>query len=145
MTAPAPVRLGGMALGNGVLVHGPNAWACAIRTAAGELEVVARRKSHHASRVQNPILRGPARLAEAFALIPQVKRAVPEAELPLERPRVLLSMIGSAFLLQRLRRSTLRPLARELVSSALSPRSSRARSPRRRARVLPRCGAHLDR
>ena len=24
------IRLGGMALANGVLVHGPNAWACAI-------------------------------------------------------------------------------------------------------------------
>ena len=115
-----PVRLGGMALGNGVLVHGPNAWACAIRTADGELKVVARRKSHHASRVHNPILRGPARLAEAFALIPQLKRALPEAELPLERPRVLGSMIGSAFLLQMLRRSSLRPVARELVTSAVS-------------------------
>jgi len=25
------IRLGGMALPNGVLVHGPNSWACAIR------------------------------------------------------------------------------------------------------------------
>ena len=75
-----------MALGNGVLVHGPNAWACAIRTADGELKVVARRKQLHAARVRNPLLRGPARLAEAFALMPQVKRALPEAELPLERP-----------------------------------------------------------
>jgi uncharacterized protein YqhQ len=36
------IRLGGMALGNGVLVHGPRAWACAIRTPDGELRVVAR-------------------------------------------------------------------------------------------------------
>ena len=34
------VRLGGMALANGVLVHGPRAWACAVRTADGELKVV---------------------------------------------------------------------------------------------------------
>ena len=27
------VRLGGMALANGVLVHGPRAWACAVRAA----------------------------------------------------------------------------------------------------------------
>ena len=33
------IRLGGMALLNGVLVHGPNAWACAIRTDDGELKV----------------------------------------------------------------------------------------------------------
>src|SRR5437016_279094 len=38
------VRLGGMALANGVLVHGPTSWACAVRTDAGELKVVARRK-----------------------------------------------------------------------------------------------------
>ena len=28
------VRLGGMALVNGVLVHSPHAWACAIRLSA---------------------------------------------------------------------------------------------------------------
>ena len=83
------VRLGGMALGNGVLVHGPTAWACAIRTADGELKVVARRKRLRRRGCTNPLLRGPARLAEAFALLPQVKRALPEAELPFERPRVL--------------------------------------------------------
>src|SRR6266511_770383 len=38
------VRLGGMALANGVLVHGPTSWACAIRTDDGRLEVAARRK-----------------------------------------------------------------------------------------------------
>jgi uncharacterized protein YqhQ len=115
-----PIRLGGMALGNGVLVHGPTAWACAIRTADGELKVVARRKGTRASRVKNPILRGPARLAEAFALLPQLKRALPEAELPLERPRVLGSLVGSVFVLQGLRRSSLRPASRELLTSLLS-------------------------
>src|SRR5436309_5856520 len=85
------IRLGGMALSNGVLVHGPNAWACAIRTGDGELKVVARRKRLRAAQVRNPVLRGPARLAEVFVLLPQVKRALPEAELPLERPRVVTS------------------------------------------------------
>ena len=33
------IRLGGMALANGVLVHGPTAWACAVRTDDGELKV----------------------------------------------------------------------------------------------------------
>ena len=42
--AEEKIRLGGMALANGVLVHGPTAWACAIRTDDGELKVVARRK-----------------------------------------------------------------------------------------------------
>ena len=39
------VRLGGMALANGVLVHGPHAWACAVRASDGQLKVVARRKA----------------------------------------------------------------------------------------------------
>jgi len=93
------VRLGGMALANGVLVHGPRAWACAVRTSDGELKVVARRKTLRAADVTNPILRGPAKLAEVFALIPQIKRALPEAKLPMERPRVLASMLGSAVVL----------------------------------------------
>jgi uncharacterized protein YqhQ len=33
------IRFGGMALPNGVLVHGPRSWACAIRTDDGRLEV----------------------------------------------------------------------------------------------------------
>ena len=40
MTAPVPedkLRLGGMALRNGLLVHGPTHWAAAVRTPAGEL------------------------------------------------------------------------------------------------------------
>ena len=114
------VRLGGMALANGVLVHGPRAWACAVRTADGELKVVARRKRFRAVDVRNPLLRGPARIAEVFALLPQVKRALPEAELPMERPRVLASMIGSAFVLRGLRNSGLRPLTRELVNGLFS-------------------------
>ncbi|MFL5964710.1 MAG: DUF1385 domain-containing protein [Gaiellaceae bacterium] len=114
------VRLGGMALANGVLVHGPRAWACAVRTDDGELKVVARRKRFRAADVRNPILRGPARIAEVFALLPQVKRALPEAELPMQRPHVLASMLGSAIVLRGLRNSRLRPLTRELASGLLS-------------------------
>jgi uncharacterized protein YqhQ len=114
------IRLGGMALGNGVLVHGPSAWACAIRRPDGELKVVARPKRLRASQVQSPILRGPAKLAEAFALLPQVKRALPEAELPMQRPSVLASMLASALALQVAKRSGLRPAARELLTAVLS-------------------------
>jgi uncharacterized protein YqhQ len=109
-----------MALANGVLVHGPRAWACAVRTDDGELKVVARRKRLRAADVRNPVLRGPARIAEVFALLPQVKRALPEAQLPMERPRVLASMLGSAVVLRALRSSGLRPLTRELVTGLLS-------------------------
>ncbi len=109
-----------MALANGVLVHGPKAWACAVRTDRGELKVVARRKRFRASAVKSPLLRGPARIAETFALLPQVKRALPEARLPMERSGVLASMVGSAMLVKAVKRSRLSPLTRELLSSALS-------------------------
>ena len=115
-----PVRLGGMALANGVLVHGPQAWACAVRTDDGDLKVVARRKRFRAASIQNPLLRGPPRLAEAFALLPQVKRSLPEARLPMEGPAAVASMVGSAVVLRAVKRSGIRPLARELITSALS-------------------------
>jgi len=114
------IRLGGMALGNGVLVHGPLAWACAVRAEDGDLRVVARRKRFSAAAVSSPLLRGPARIAEVFALLPQVKRELPEAVLPMERRRVLAAMAGSAVALQLLKRSRLRPAVRELASGLLS-------------------------
>ena len=55
----AKVRLGGMALQNGVLVHGPSAWACAIRTDAGAIRIASGRKKVLANGIQQPFLRGP--------------------------------------------------------------------------------------
>jgi len=114
------IRLGGMALANGVLVHGPTAWACAIRTADGELKVASAPKGFRASEVGQPFLRGAARLAEVMVLLPQVRRALPEARLPFERPRVLATMLGSAVAARAVKASRLRPLAQELLAGALS-------------------------
>ena len=114
------IRLGGMALANGVLVHGPTAWACAIRTPEGELKVESAPKSFRASEVEQPFLRGPARLAEVMLLLPQVRRALPEARLPFERPRVLATMVGSAVAARLVKTSRLRPLAQELLAGGLS-------------------------
>jgi uncharacterized protein YqhQ len=115
------VRLGGMALPNGVLVHGPRSWACAIRRGDGRIEVASARKPFQAARVKNPLLRGPARLAEALALLPQVKRKLPEARLPMESPRVLASMLGAAVVVKGIRESgRLRPAAQELLSGLVS-------------------------
>ena len=97
------VRLGGMALSNGVLVHGPSAWACAIRTDEGELKVASGRKRLFAPGIQQPILRGPLRLAEAFAMIPDMRRRLPEARLPFERPSVLAATVASAVTVQAVR------------------------------------------
>ena len=112
------VRLGGMALSNGVLVHGPTSWACAIRTRAGEIEVASGRKRLFAPRIQQPFLRGPLRLAEAFAFLPDVRRRLPEARLPFERPAVLAATLASAMSVQVVRRARLRDSARELLAGA---------------------------
>jgi uncharacterized protein YqhQ len=117
----AKVRLGGMALSNGVLVHGPTAWACAIRTDEGEIKVAASRKRLFAPGIQQPFLRGPLRLAESFAMIPELRRRLPQARLPFERPSVLGATVASAVAVQAIRRSTrLGDAARELLSGALS-------------------------
>jgi len=119
--AEQEVRLGGMALANGVLVHGPNAWGCAVRLPDGRLEVLAEYKRYRAASVTNPLFRVPARLAEVIALVPQVRRRMPEARLPFERPRVLTAMVASAVAVQVARGSArLSPAAQELVGAVAS-------------------------
>jgi uncharacterized protein YqhQ len=115
------IRLGGMALSNGVLVHGPTAWACAIRTDDGALKVASGHKRFPASRISSPLLRGPARLAEAFALLPVLRRRLPEARLPFERPVVAVSMLATAVVARSIKESDrIGPAAKELVSGFLA-------------------------
>ena len=112
-------RLGGMALSNGVLVHGPTSWACAVRTDDGELKVVAERKQL-SSDVRSPLLRGPVKLLEAVAFLPRLKRALPEARLPFERREVIAAMLGTAIVVQGVRRSRLGDASKELVGGLLA-------------------------
>src|SRR5262245_22438522 len=159
------IRLGGMALVNGVLVHGPHSWACAVRTRDGELKVAAEYKRFRAAEVTNPLLRGPARIAEVFSLLPQVRRRLPEARLPFQRPQVLAAMAGTAVAVKAVKESPrLSPLARELLGGVLSlaPAALAVRShdlaayhgaehisigtyehDEPRAREHERCGSHL--
>jgi uncharacterized protein YqhQ len=120
MAKKEKIRLGGMALPNGVLVHGPHSWACAIRDEDGRIEVVSARKRLQASRIQNPLLRGPARLAEALLLLPQIKAKLPGAKLPMENRRTLATMLGAAAFVRVLRESEMRPVARELLAAVAS-------------------------
>ena len=115
------VRLGGMALANGVLVHGPTSWACAIRSESGEIKVASARKRLLAPGITQPFVRGPLRLAESFAMLPELRRRLPEARLPFERPAVLAATLASAVTVQVVRRSDrLGDAARELLSGAIS-------------------------
>jgi uncharacterized protein YqhQ len=110
-----------MALQNGVLVHGPTAWACAVRTPDGLLQVAAERKRLRAATVEQPLLRGPLRLVDAMLLLPTVRRRMSGARLPFERPAVLGAMVASLVGIRLLRGSRrVSPAAEELLGAMLS-------------------------
>jgi uncharacterized protein YqhQ len=98
------LRLGGMALRNGLLVHGPTHWAAAIRDGGGRLRVASGPKPRLRRFDAVPGLRGVARLAEAFAVIPLVKRALPGARLPFQDAGVAAAAAGTAAATTALRR-----------------------------------------
>jgi uncharacterized protein YqhQ len=89
------LRLGGMALGNGLLVHGPTQWAAAIRAGDGSIRTASGRKPRLRAADGIPGLRGVARLAEALAVIPLVKRGLPEARLPFQDGSVAAVTAGA--------------------------------------------------
>jgi uncharacterized protein YqhQ len=118
---PRPLRLGGMALRNGLLIHGPTAWSAAVRTADGRIESASGPKPVLAKGALGrvPLLRGPLRLAEAFAVIPIVRRSLPAARLPFEDPRVIVAALVATAAAAAARRSGPTTLARESLVSAL--------------------------
>jgi len=123
--AEAPIdklRLGGMALRNGLLVHGPTHWSAAIRGPDGEIEVASGRKpSLGGKRLEGiPGVRGVAKLAEAMAVIPLVKRALPAARLPMQDARTIAAMAGAALLGQAIRSTGGRTLGREAAVGVVS-------------------------
>jgi uncharacterized protein YqhQ len=111
--SPVPedkLRLGGMALRNGLLVHGPTHWAAAVRDSEGEVRAASGAKPRIRLADGIPGVRGVVRLAEAFAVIPLVKRALPQAKLPFQDPSVLAvaagASVGGSFLRRHLRGAT---------------------------------------
>jgi uncharacterized protein YqhQ len=114
------LRLGGMALRNGLLVHGPTHWAAAIRGADGAIAVASGPKPRLRGRGQRvPGVRGVVRLGEAMAVIPLVKRALPEARLPFQDATVAVAMGATALAGVALRRRT-RGIGGEAALAALS-------------------------
>jgi uncharacterized protein YqhQ len=113
------LRLGGMALRNGLLVHGPTSWAAAVRTDAGAIKTASGRKPRLRAADPIPGVRGVARLAEAMAVIPLVKRGLPEARLPFQDPGVLAVAAGAS-LGGTLLRSRLRGAGGEAAAAVVS-------------------------
>jgi len=108
------LRLGGMALRNGLLIHGPTHWAAAVRDRDGAIQVASERKPELAPQLvaKVPGLRGPIKLAEAMAVLPLVRRRMPAARLPFEDWRVLATigatLVATAALRRRAPASALR-------------------------------------
>jgi uncharacterized protein YqhQ len=124
MTAPVPedkLRLGGMALRNGLLVHGPTHWAAAVRTDDGELKVASGPKPDLGAKAAEriPGVRGVVKLAEAMAVIPVVKRALPEARLPMQDVKTLGAMGAAALGGQAIRKAG-RGIGREAAVALVS-------------------------
>jgi uncharacterized protein YqhQ len=113
------LRLGGMALRNGLLVHGPTHWAASVRDDAGEIVTASGRKPRVRAAEGVPGLRGVAKLGEAFAVIPLVKRALPQAKLPFENPSVLGVAAGASLAGTVLRRRV-RGMSGEAAAAMLS-------------------------
>jgi uncharacterized protein YqhQ len=116
------LRLGGMALRNGLLVHGPTHWAAAVRAKDGSIKVASGRKPDFGARATDriPGVRGVTKLAEAFAVIPIVKRNLPEARLPMQDIKTLGAMGSASLAGQALRRARGRSIASEAVLAMLS-------------------------
>ena len=114
------LRLGGMALRNGLLIHGPTSWAAAARDREGEIQIASGRKPALAPElaVRVPLVRGPLRLAEAFLLIPTVRMKLRSARLPFEDVRVIAAMFIASSASRALRRKKT-SAAGELVQAAL--------------------------
>jgi uncharacterized protein YqhQ len=88
------LRLGGMALRNGLLIHGPTHWSAAVRDGDGRIQVASERKPELAPKLvaRVPGLRGPLKLAEAMAVLPLARRRLPAVRLPFEDWRVVAAL-----------------------------------------------------
>jgi uncharacterized protein YqhQ len=119
MSNDEKLRLGGMALRNGLLVHGPTHWAASVRDDAGEIRTASGRKPRVTAADGVPGVRGVVRLGEAFVVIPLVKRALPQAKLPFENPSVL-GVAAAASVTGALLRRRVRGASGEAAAAMLS-------------------------
>jgi uncharacterized protein YqhQ len=115
------LRLGGMALRNGLLVHGPTHWAAAVRRPDGSIEVASERKPELVPGLvaKAPGLRGPIKLAESMLVLPLVRKRMRAARMPFEDKRVLGATAATLALSSLLRRNRPATAAREGVIQAI--------------------------
>ncbi len=116
--ADEPLRLGGMALQNGLFLHGPTSWSAAVRTDDGRIRWAGGLKpTVPESALRVPLARGVVRIAELAALLPRVRQALPEARFPFADRRVLAAMGFSVSIAAGLRSSKLSPARAEVLAA----------------------------
>lgn len=120
------LRIGGLALENGVLFQSARHWAVAVRTDDGSIQVASGEKAlpgPAAALKRLPLLRAVAGLAETAALLPRAQAAGGRLPLPFGSPEavvsLLVSMAGAMWVKKRAGR-TLSPAVAELAITALT-------------------------
>ncbi|MFY9488805.1 MAG: DUF1385 domain-containing protein [Solirubrobacterales bacterium] len=117
-TAVDRLRLGGMALENGLLVYGPTHWSAAVRDRGGEIIVRSGKVPRASNFLENvPGLRGVVRLAESIVVVPLVRMKLPQARLPFENKSVIAAGAATTALGMFARRRVKRGVA---LDTALS-------------------------
>ena len=117
------LRLGGMALRNGLLIHGPTHWAAAVRDRDGEIQIASERKPELAPKLVGrlPGLRGPLKLAEAMAVLPLARWRLRAARMPFENWQVVAAagatLIVTGLLRKRAPASALREGLAQVVGA----------------------------
>jgi uncharacterized protein YqhQ len=92
------LRLGGMALRNGLALFGPTSWAAAVRTPDGGIRVESGLRPRVRIADQVPLLRGMVRMSEMIATLPLIRQRLPEARLSFENGSVAASTLLCAAL-----------------------------------------------
>lgn len=114
-------RVGGMALANGLLVHSRGHWAAAIRDRDDRLIVASGPKPRlvRGPLGRIPLLRGVLRLAEGVAILPALRRALPESRFAFEEGSALKVLVGSTALAALARRGSRSVVTGEVVGATV--------------------------
>ena len=118
------LRLGGMALANGLLVSGPTSWAIAVVDDDGQVVVGSGPRPRIAAGIfeRVPLARGVIRMAESMMAVPAARASMPEARLAMEDAPVGIvvaaTMIAGAIARRRIRSVVLQEAAAATLSLA---------------------------
>lgn len=115
------MRLGGMALANGLLVHGAHHWAAAVLDDRGEMIVASGPRPRIAAGPLEriPLTRGVVRMAEMLMVVPAARRGLPEARLAMEDGPIGPLMAGSMMATALSRRIIRSAVTQEAIAAVL--------------------------